>query len=131
MSEYAHGTDGWVNVAGGVIQGGLAAAMPSGSVPSRRRRPTVNPYQLEHNVLFDAIRNDKPHNEAERGALSTMTAILGRMATYSGKVVRWDEALGSTLSLLPDRLAWDAKPKALPDAEGRYPVAVPGVTGVL
>jgi len=87
-----------------------------------------NPYQIEHDVLFDAIRANKPHNEVEYAAHSTMTAILGRMATYSGKVVSWDDAFNSQLSLFPDRLAWDATPKILPDAQGVYPVAMPGTT---
>jgi hypothetical protein len=41
-------------------------------------------------------------------------------------VIKWDEALKSTIKLGPDVLAWDAKPKLLPDAEGFYPVAMPG-----
>ena len=57
-----------------------------------------------------------------------MTAILGRMATYSGKVVTWDDAFNSQLSLAPERIAWNAMPRDLPDASGRYPVAMPGVT---
>ena len=60
-----------------------------------------------------------------------MTAILGRMATYSGQVIEWDEALGSDLSLMPERYAWDAPPPVNPDAHGRYPIAVPGQTSVL
>ena len=51
-----------------------------------------NAYQAEHDALFAAIRNDTPYNEAEYGATSTMTAILGRMATYSGQIVKWDQA---------------------------------------
>jgi myo-inositol 2-dehydrogenase/D-chiro-inositol 1-dehydrogenase len=50
------------------------------------------------------------------------------MATYSGKVVTWDDAFNSQLSLSPERIAWDAMPRDLPDANGRYPVAMPGVT---
>jgi hypothetical protein len=57
-----------------------------------------------------------------------MTAILGRMATYSGQVVEWDEAMASELSLMPPRLTFDADPLVLPDATGRYPVPIPGVT---
>ena len=81
-------------------------------------------------MLFDAIRNDKPHNEAEYAALSTLTAILGRMAAYSGKEVHLKEAMQSRLSLMPERLAWDADPPVLPDEDGFYPVAMPGVTEV-
>jgi hypothetical protein len=57
-----------------------------------------------------------------------MTAILGRMATYSGRLVQWDEALASELVLAPERLAFDALPRVLPDEHGRYPHAIPGVT---
>jgi hypothetical protein len=57
-----------------------------------------------------------------------MTAIMGRMATYSGKVVKWDEALASNLELRPDRYAWDGTPPVVPDENGCYPCAMPGVT---
>ncbi len=60
--------------------------------------------------------------------MSTLTAIMGRMAGYSGKVVTRDQALNSTLDLSPDRYTWDATPPVLPDENGDYPVAMPGVT---
>ncbi len=94
----------------------------------RFRGEKVNPYQVEHDRLFQAVRQDLPHNEAEYGATSTMTAIMGRMATYSGQVVRWDEALQSDIELKPDRYAWDGTPPIVPDANGYYPCAMPGVT---
>jgi len=81
--------------------------------------------------LFAAIRNNTPHNEAEYAALSTMTAILGRMATYSGNEVRWEDALQSQARLAPSGYAWDATPPVLPGKDGYYPVAIPGVTKVL
>jgi hypothetical protein len=67
-------------------------------------------------------------NEAEHAARSTMTAILGRMATYSGKLVEWDAALASNLDLSPKSYAWDAAPPVLPGEDGLYPVAMPGKT---
>ena len=57
-----------------------------------------------------------------------MTSILGRLATYSGQVVEWDKALNSGLDLHPKEYGFDATPPVLPDAEGWYPVAVPGKT---
>ena len=57
-----------------------------------------------------------------------MVAILGRMATYTGQVIEWKEAMNSQEELSPDRYAWDANPPVLPDENGRYPMAVPGVT---
>jgi len=81
--------------------------------------------------LFDAVRTDKPHNEAVYGAMSTLTAIMGRMAAYSGQPIQRKEALDSNVSLLPERLAWDADAPVSPDADGGYPLAKPGVTKVL
>jgi len=78
--------------------------------------------------FFAGIAAGKPYNEVDRTLPSTMTAILGRMATYSGQVVKWDDAINSKLDLAPERLAWDAQPKSLPGPDGIYPCAVPGVT---
>jgi myo-inositol 2-dehydrogenase / D-chiro-inositol 1-dehydrogenase len=124
VSEHAHGTLGNADVSAGRITS-------QGGWDWRYRGEPVDPYQVEHDVLFAAIRANTPHDEAEYGATSTMTSILGRMATYSGRVVKWDEALASNLSLAPERLDWDAPPRLLPDAQGRYPYAIPGVSQVL
>ena len=85
-------------------------------------------HQLEHFPLMEAIRNDTPYNELEIAAMSTMTAIMGRMATYSGKLIEWDEAINSTLQLMPETVSWDMPPPVVPDADGNYPVAIPGRT---
>lgn len=102
----------------------------------RHRGPKENAYQREHNLLFDAIRNDRPYNETERSAQACLTAIMGRMACESGREITREEALNSDLSLAPDlaRISSlnDPPPaSATPDAEGRYPIAMPGVTKVL
>ncbi|UBM59275.1 Gfo/Idh/MocA family oxidoreductase [Marinilongibacter aquaticus] len=91
-----------------------------------RDRDDINPYQQEHNYLFNCIVNDIPVNDAERGAMSTMTSILGRMATYSGKKVTMEEALASDISLAPEAFTWDTLPKSLPDENGFYKIPVPG-----
>ncbi|GGM73241.1 dehydrogenase [Dyadobacter beijingensis] len=91
-----------------------------------------NPYQVEHDELFAAIaKGEYKFADAENGAKSTMTAIMGRMATYSGKMIKWEEALNSDINLFPDKLAWDASPKILPGPDGLYPVAIPGKTQVI
>ncbi|MFS4466590.1 Gfo/Idh/MocA family protein [Maribacter sp. 2210JD10-5] len=90
-----------------------------------------NPYQEEHNQLFAAIRNNETINNGEYGAKSTMAAILGRMATYSGKVVTWGEAMKSDLKLVPDELSWNTKPPVMPNEDGFYSVPVPGKTTVI
>ncbi len=90
-----------------------------------------DPYQQEHDDLFTAIRQNKDFNEAVYGAESTMTSILGRMAAYSGKELEYSKALASKIELLPESLAWDAKPRVLPGADGLYQRAIPGKTDVL
>jgi predicted dehydrogenase len=88
-----------------------------------------NPYQTEHDELFAAIaKGEYKFADAENGAYSTMTSILGRMATYSGQVIDWDKALNSGISLQPKTYDWNAAPPVLPNADGYYPIAIPGVT---
>jgi myo-inositol 2-dehydrogenase / D-chiro-inositol 1-dehydrogenase len=125
VSEHAVGTKGRADL--GVQNAKLFRITGSNAWESRLRASEVG-HQLEHYPLMEAIRNDKPYNELETAAHSTMTAILGRMAVYSGKLVEWDEAINSKLQLMPEQVAWDMKPPVEPDANGEYPVAVPGKT---
>ncbi len=93
------------------------------------RQKENNPYQAEHDVLFAAIaKGEYKFSDAEHAAHSTLSSIIGRMATYSGQVISADKALASGLSLQPAVYAWDAKPPVLPDADGNYAIATPGVT---
>lgn len=96
--------------------------------------PPCDAYQREHDLLFAAIRNDSPYNETDRCARSCLTGIMGRMACESGRQITWDEALASTLELAPglDQIvSLDSPAPVLPDANGSYPVAVPGETEAL
>ena len=125
LRAYCIGTKGTCDVSGHTIRGENAW---------RRRGPqgeSNDGWQLEHFPLQAAIRGDKEHNEGERGALSTLTAIVGRLATYSGKVIEFDEALNSNISLMPDSFTMDAMPKVLPGPDGLYPYAIPGKTVVI
>ena len=91
-----------------------------------------NPYQTEHDELFAAIAAGKfRFADAEHAAKSTLSALMGRYATYSGKTIQWEEALNSEINLMPDTLTWDALPKVLPDENGMYPYAIPGVSKVI
>lgn len=88
-----------------------------------------NPYQTEHDELWATVAaGDYKYADAENGAYSTMTSILGRMATYSGQVIEWDKAINSGINIAPSRFAWDADMPSKPDANGLYTVAVPGKT---
>jgi predicted dehydrogenase len=81
-----------------------------------------NFYQTEHDELFASIRKGQPINNGEYMARSSLMAILGRMATYTGQVVTWEQAMNSTEDLTPAKYEWG--PLATPT------VAVPGLTKV-
>ena len=85
-----------------------------------------NAYQTKHDVLYQHIRDDKPINNAYYTAASTMTAILGRMATYSGKELKYDQALASEISIMPKVYDWDAEPGPKAGSDGLYPAPIPG-----
>ncbi len=88
-----------------------------------------DPYQSEHDELFAAIaKNEYKFADTENGAKSTMTAILGRMATYSGSVMDWEKTINSGISIMPKEFDWNALPPVVPDENGYYPIAKPGVT---
>ena len=80
-----------------------------------------NMYQVEHDLLFASIRSGKPMNNGQYMCKSTLLAIMGRMATYTGQQITWEQALGSKEELKPQAYAWDAAPP-------QWPLAVPGQT---
>lgn len=123
VSEFAQGTKGRAEINGYKIFGAEQWRYKS--------EGDKDPYQQEHDTLFTAIRENKEHNEAVYGAESTMTAILGRMAAYSGKELEWDAALNSQVDIMPVELGWDKLPRVLPGEDGMYPRAIPGKTKVV
>ena len=66
-------------------------------------------YQTEHNELFESIRKGSAKNDGEWMAHSTMLAIIGRMAAYTGQKVKWEDAINSKEDLAPDALKWEDK----------------------
>lgn len=86
--------------------------------------PTNNMYQTEHDELFASIRAGKPINDAPRMAKTTLMAMMGRMAAYTGQEITWEQALGSQDRIVPEKLAWNTK------LEPR-PLALPGLTKFL
>ena len=123
VSEHAHGTKGQANISSYQITAGADRWR-------HRGQDDPDPYQVEHDGLFAAIRGNKEFNEAHNGAMSTMTAILGRMCTYSGKEISMEDALKSEVNYFPDKLSWDATPKSLPGPDGMYEIPMPGITKV-
>ncbi|GAC1346889.1 MAG: Gfo/Idh/MocA family oxidoreductase [Isosphaeraceae bacterium] len=83
----------------------------------RYKGPTNNMYQTEHDLFFAAIRRGEPINNGEYMAKSSLLAIMGRMAAYTGQVVTWEMAWNSREKLSPSRYDWDASPPASSVAE--------------
>ncbi len=92
-------------------------------------QPEVTPYQLEWDDLIDAIRNDKPYNEVQRGAEASMVSSMGRFAAHTGQVVTFDEMLNHEHELAPDvdKLTMDSPAPLQTGNDGKYPVPMPGL----
>jgi predicted dehydrogenase len=140
VSEAAHGSEGSTDCAATIFdkQGAVkyqfvdptaeAKVVPEKGKKRRRlSKLDMMPYNQEHVDLVKAIRANQKYNEGHYGADSSFTAVLGRMATYSGQVVRWDDAVKYGAGDMPETLSWDATPPVLPDKNGDYPIALPGM----
>jgi predicted dehydrogenase len=125
VSEHVHGTKGTCDVSG------FAMRDASGEQRWRSDAARVNPYDQEHEDLFAMIRSGNiTYNEGEFGALSTMTSILGRMCTYSGEMIKWDDALNSELVVSPVEKyhSFEDTPPVTPREDGTYAIPTPGLT---
>ncbi len=91
-------------------------------------REPMSPYQVEWDVLLEAIRKDKPHNEAHRAAYANLASIMGRAAIHCGTVITWDQMLASDFKFYDDvpGLTENSPAPVQADAAGRYPVPIPG-----
>ena len=117
VSEAAHGTLGTSNCAGQI----------GGENEWRYPNKDVSGHQQEQTDLVATLRAGERYNEGFYGANSSMTSVLGRMANYSGKVVKWDDLVNKGASLVPDLLDWDAQAPVEKNADGDYPIPMPGV----
>jgi myo-inositol 2-dehydrogenase / D-chiro-inositol 1-dehydrogenase len=86
--------------------------------------PKYDMYQREHDVLFASIRKHQPVNDGKRMATSTLLAMMGRMAAYTGQEVTWDQALNSQEKLVPEHLDWNGSLPVPPRAQ-------PGITKLI
>ncbi len=135
FASYVHGTKGF----GTFSANGhwpAPSALYTGLTPNPKNQiwkfpvRETNPYQDEWDDLLDAIRNNKPYNEADRGALASQVCNMGRMAAHTGQRVMWDEAMNApALSPDLDKLkGLDGKAPVTADKDGFYPVPQPGIT---
>ncbi len=111
-SDYLMGADGVGNIKG------WSDPTITGKESWRYRGPKADMYQVEHDELFESIRSGRPINDGVWMAHSTLMALMGRMAAYTGKEISWTEALNSEQQLVPDNLTWDMtlpiRPMAMP-----------------
>jgi predicted dehydrogenase len=91
-------------------------------------KETQTPWQAEWQALLDAIRHNRPHNEAKRAGMTNLADNMGRAAVHMGKVITWDEIMASNFQFCPnaDSLTLDSEPPIKADERGRYPVPIPG-----
>jgi len=135
-SSYAHGSKG-IAVVSKSGDCGMPSSIHKGQDPTRSNmvweskvsRDEGNPYQNEWNDLVDAIRNDKPYNEVERGVKGSLVTSLGRMAAHTGQEITYEQILNSDHEMAPglDKLTMDSPAPLRPNSEGRYPIPEPGI----
>lgn len=135
-SSYAHGTKGNAIVSKS-SDCGLPSATFTGQNPdrgnliwqSRVSREERDPYQNEWNALVDAIRNDTPYNEVERGVQASLVTSMGRMAAHTGQEITYEQMLNSDHEYAPgaDKFTPDGPAPLTGDAQGFYPIPMPGI----
>jgi predicted dehydrogenase len=123
ITETVTGTRGtWASPGGSSAANQRSNYVITGERPwTFSNRNDNQPYDQEHVEFLRSIRTGEPINDLRRVAESTLTAILGRMAAYSGQVVTWEQALNSQLRLMPENLTMDMQMET-------PPVAIPGRT---
>ncbi|MEM1228366.1 MAG: Gfo/Idh/MocA family oxidoreductase [Planctomycetota bacterium] len=135
FSQGRHLRGGWTHVAEHAI-GSKGTADPSGSISGPNEwqfagpkvKGNANGHQQEQHDLIEALMRGEIYNEGEYGAKSTFTAILGREACYSGKVLKWDDLLENGRDICGDidNYTMDSVPPVIPGENGEYPVPTPG-----
>ena len=134
FASYAHGTKGSAIISAAAVTPAKSRIYKGhnfidADLVWSHPQPEPNPYQLEWNHLIDAIRQDKPHNEARRGAEASLVTSMGRMAAHTGQVITYDQILNCEHEFAPDvdKLTMTS-PAPLPaDSSGKYPVPMPGL----
>jgi predicted dehydrogenase len=135
-ATYAHGTKGMAVVAhGGDCD--PPSSTHHGQTPTRRNTIWTSkqipgeedPYTNEWNDLLDAIRNDQPYSEVERGVKASLVGSMGRMAAHTGQEITYEQMLNCPHEFAPgvDKLTMDSPSPLRSDASGKYPVPRPGI----
>ena len=134
FSSYVHGTKGSavVSTSGhtpGKVRTYKGQNMDDANIIWKYPQPERSPYRLEWVDLIEAIRQDKPYNEVERGAIASMVSSMGRMAAHTGQVITYDQMLNCPHEFAPNAadLTNDGPAPVPANADGSYPVPQPGI----
>ena len=134
FSSYAHGTKGSAVISTsshtpGKVRTYKGHKMEKDDLIWAFPQPEQSPYQLEWDDLIDAIREDKPYNEAERGAIASLVSSMGRMAAHTGQIITYDQVLNCPQEFAPDvdKLTMTSAAPLQAGADGKYPVPQPGI----
>jgi predicted dehydrogenase len=134
FASYAHGTKG-VGVISDVGHRPKGIRIHRGHVLENTDPTWAFPEPAPHNKemewkdLIEAVRQDKPYNEAKRGAEASLVTSMGRMAAHTGRTVTFDELLDGDHEFAPDldKLSMNSPAPLLADAAGDYPIPMPGL----
>ena len=134
FSSHAHGSKGHAIISmsshtPGKVRTFKGHSMAQNDLIWAYPQPEKNPYQLEWDDLVDAVRNNKPYNEAKRGAEASLVTSMGRMAAHTGRIVTFDEILNSDHEFAPDldKLTLESPAPVQAGPDGKYPIPQPGI----
>jgi len=133
-SDYVHGSQGSALLMAGLSQPRPRIYKSQNMVPEECvwefGKEDPNPYVVEWQVLLDAIRQDRPHNEARRAGEADVAALMGRAAVHTGKIITWDQVMASDFQFVPDidSLTFDTPPPIRASEKGFYDPPQPGIT---
>ena len=136
-SSYAHGSKGMAIVAKANDCGAPSMTFKGHAMDRSKLLWTSkvapgqeDPYLNEWNDLMDAIRNDKPYNEVERGVKASLVSSMGRMAAHTGQEITFEEMLNCEHEFAPDvdKLTMESPAPLQAAKDGKYPAPMPGIT---
>jgi predicted dehydrogenase len=132
FATYIHGTKCAAqfsgNIHAGTVQIFKDQRISKENVKWAAPKEELTPYAQQWTDFLDAIKHNKPFNQAKSAALTNLTDIMGRAAIHMGQMITWDEAMKSDFQWFPgiEKLTYESAPPIVADAKGRYPVPIPG-----
>jgi hypothetical protein len=114
---------------GKLVNGPMEKPVIPPGVTWAAEQPEPNPYDLEWEDLIDAIRNNKPYNELERGVKASVVTSMGRMSAHTGQIITYDQMMDCPHEFAPDadKMTLDGPAPLIAGPDGKYPIPQPGI----